>query len=72
MSLATRDQFLSANKRRFRDVTLPISGVTVRVRSLTELEKSEFEQANYDKSGNRIRGRLIDSKARLILAVPCR
>ena len=66
MTIASRDAFLGANKRRFRDVVLPVSGLTVRVRSLTEWELSEFQQANYDKNGNRLKGRLVDSKARLI------
>jgi hypothetical protein len=63
-----RDGFLSTlGKRRYRDVTLPTSGVTVRVQSLMEAEKSDFEAANYDNKGQRIRGRFVDSRARLIV-----
>lgn len=71
MTPATRDQFLSAGKRRFKDVTLPISGLTVRIRSLSELEFSEFQQANYDKAGNRIKGRIVDARARLACLCVC-
>jgi hypothetical protein len=63
---ATRDIFLSGNKRRYKTVTLPTSGVECRIQSMTEHERSEFEAANFDKDGNRINGRIKSAKGRLI------
>lgn len=66
MSLATREIFLRKPTRRYRDVDLPASKITVRIQSLSELEKTEYERSIFDKNGERIPGRIRDSKARLI------
>ena len=64
---ANREAFLAGGKRRYRDVALPVAGVTVRIQSLTELEKAQFEAEFYDTNGKKIRGRTLDSRARLIM-----
>lgn len=67
-ALATREQFLNgAVARRYANVALPVSGLTVRVRSLTELERSRHEQAILDSKGERIAARVRDSRIRLIV-----
>jgi hypothetical protein len=44
MPTATRADLLAASgKRRFGEVSLPVSGLTVRYRNLSELELAEFE-----------------------------
>lgn len=65
---ATRDALLATRKRRYATVPLPVCGLIVRIQSLTELERSEYEAAYLDNEGRRIRGRIIDAKARLIMA----
>lgn len=62
----TRDVFLAAPKRRYTEVSLPVAGIKVKIQSLTESEKSEFEASLFDANGKKIRGRSIDSRARLI------
>lgn len=51
---ATIDDLLAISqqaKRRYRDVTLPVSGLKVQIQSLTEREKSEFETEALNRSG---------------------
>jgi hypothetical protein len=44
MSIASRADLLAASgKRRFGELLLPVSGLTVRYRNLSELELAEFE-----------------------------
>lgn len=62
----TREIFLRKPEARYREVSLPACGLTVRIRSLTEAEKTNYERALYDKKGEQIPGRLKDSRARLI------
>ena len=62
----TREIFLRKSAPRYRDVALPAAGITVRIRSLSELEKTEYERAMFDKHGERIPGKVKDSRARLI------
>jgi hypothetical protein len=62
----TREQFLSPKPPRYMDTTLPVSGLTVRIRSLTELERTQFENSRFGRDGKLIPGRIEDSKARLI------
>lgn len=66
MSLATRDTFLRPCQRRYVEVALPIAGATVRIQSLTELERTTFENSRFGRDGRILPGRLEDSKARLI------
>lgn len=65
--LATREDFLGGSvDRRYRNVTLPISGKIVRIQSLSELERARYEAAMYDGNGRRIAARVRDVRARLI------
>lgn len=66
MSLATRETFLRPSKRRYIDVPLPTTGEMVRLQSLTELERTTYENSRFSKEGTLLPGRLQDSKARLI------
>ena len=50
---ATREQLLSATAgtRRFAEVTLPVSGLRARIRSLTERDLSEYQSATLGTGG---------------------
>ncbi len=63
---ATRDAFLGPAKRRFTDVEIETLG-KVRIRSLTELERSKFEASMRAKNGEVSNVKLVDMKARLIV-----
>lgn len=63
--LVTREQLLSQTKRRFDNVAIPHLG-TVRLRSLTERERTAYEAASLNETGEQERELLIDSKRRLI------
>lgn len=63
---ATRDQILSPAKRRFSVVDVPEWG-KFRIRSLTELERSRFEQTLRDKNGQLSNNKMLDLKCRLIV-----
>jgi hypothetical protein len=67
--LATRDELLSApaGKRRFAKVALPVSGLRVRIRSLTELELSRYQSAMLAPGGGIKRSKLDDASRRLIV-----
>jgi hypothetical protein len=57
MKLATRDQLLTTlgrPQRRYRNVELPVSGLTVRVQSLTEGELSRYQRRLLKKDGRGI------------------
>lgn len=61
--------FPASTKRRYKDVTLPVSGHRVRIQSLTERECSEYEMAVVAQSTTRskfVRARLLDANRRLI------
>lgn len=63
---ATKEQWFSANKRRFRDVV--VSGMKVRIRSLTEGEWADFDIQNYDfENGGRSEQGVRTSDARLVI-----
>lgn len=65
--LASRSDFLGSTcERRYREVTLPISGKRVRIQSLSELERARYEAALIDGNGRRIAARVRDQRARLI------
>jgi len=56
-------------KRRYRDVPLPMMGLTVRIQSLTEKELSEYQAATLDRRRGGFREqRLLDANRRLIAA----
>lgn len=63
---ATRDQFLGAKRRRFRDVVLP-DGTKFRLQSITERERSEWESHLKVKRGQVTRESLTMMRARLIV-----
>lgn len=62
----TREQMLSAPKRRFTEVDIADWG-KFRIRSLTELERSKFEASIRDKQGRVSNNKLLDLKCRLIV-----
>lgn len=78
-TLATREQFLLPAKRRFKDLTLPVSGHSMRIRNLMESEKEAYEAellnpkggVKFDKlkSGRRrlVQLCLVDQEANLLL-----
>lgn len=69
--LATRDDFLAATKRRYKEVPL-WTGKIARVRSLTETEFQDIDirNINFQKGGLSAPG-LRSSNARLIVATVC-
>lgn len=66
MSVATRELFLAQPKPRYTEFTLPVAGLTVRMRSLSELERTQYENSRFGRDGKLIPGRLEDAKSRLI------
>jgi len=68
-TLATTEQLLSPSKRRRYDtVELPVSGLTVRIQSLTELEVNNYQMAVVGQRQARYqRDRLRDATRRLIV-----
>lgn len=50
--------FGGAEKRRFKTVTLPISGHVLRIRSLTEQDFSDYQAFFLDKNGKPVPARL--------------
>ena len=64
--LASRELFLAPAKRRFAYVDLP-NGQRVRIRNLTEREKSAFEAEILTTKGAPNRNRVADANRRLIL-----
>lgn len=69
-SYAGRDALLALTKRRFADVQLP-GGETVRIRSLTERERSKYESETLTKKGDLNQSKLADAKRRLIALCIC-
>lgn len=66
MSILSREGILAKRERRYRDIVLP-SGGQVRIQSLTELERSEYNMMLLDKKGNLDRKML--NKANRLLVV---
>ncbi len=64
--LTARAELLAPSQRRFRTVTLP-NGQVVRIRNLTEREKSAFEAAILTSKGEPNRARVADLNRRLIV-----
>lgn len=64
--LTSRETFLAPAKRRFAYVDLP-NGQRVRIRSLTEREKSDFEAQILTTKGAPSRNRVADANRRLIV-----
>ena len=65
-----REGITGRNARRYRDVELP-GGGKVRIRSLSELEKSDYETSFYTRKGVMNVARLSSARRRLI-ANSCR
>lgn len=67
----SRDEFLSATKRRFREVSLP-GGKHVRIRSITAGEWADIETKNLNlKQGGLNATGIRNSDLRLIVATVC-
>jgi len=67
MTIANRNALLKLCERRYIDLELEDAGVTVRIQSLSEKEKSSYETRLIAKSGRGIlRERLQDATRRLI------
>lgn len=61
----TREQLIAKAKRRYQDFVVPDFG-TVRIRSLTERERSNYEAEMLDSKGNTRKSRLLQARRRLI------
>ena len=67
MKIANRNALLKLCERRYIDLQLADAGITVRIQSLSEKEKSSYETRLIAKSGRGIlRDRLQDATRRLI------
>ena len=67
MTIANRNALLKLCERRYIDLELADAGITVRIQSLSEKEKSTYETRLIAKSGRGIlRERLQDATRRLI------
>lgn len=64
---ATREQFLRPAERRYKDVELPISGLKVRIRSLMELEKEQYESETMNRKGGLRQDMLKNARRRLVV-----
>jgi len=59
MATMTLDALFGAGpKRRFKTVTLPVSGHTLRIQSLTEKDYSDYQASFLDKQGKPVVSRL--------------
>ena len=67
--LASRDQLFSTASmaRRYVEVTLPVSGHSVRLQSLTERERATFQSGFLDKRGEVRKDAMLNSNRRLIV-----
>ena len=65
--MISRDAFLSKFGRRYKTLTLPISGDELRIRNLTGREMQEFRASLVDKAGKVIRERW-DTQDELLIA----
>jgi len=66
-SLANVQQLFAPRVRRYKELTLPISGLRVRIQSLTEREVSAFQAATITASGTGLkRSKLEDANRRFI------
>jgi len=67
-NLTTRNELLGLTKRRHKTIEIPELGLTFRIQSLTEREKSEYETALLTKTGRSVsRERLTDAARRLMV-----
>lgn len=66
MPLASRDALLGLNQRRFTTVEIPEHGLSFRIQSLTEAEKSHYETQTLTKKGDVSRAKINDARRRLV------
>ncbi len=67
MTIANREALLKLCKRRYATVDIPERNITVRIQSLSENEKSQYETCLIAKNGKGImRERLQDATRRLL------
>lgn len=66
MALALRDVLIKPVARRYVNLTLPASGYEVRIRSLTERERSAYESQLLNAKGDVLKSKLEEAKRRLI------
>jgi len=72
MTIATREQLLDKlgrEKRRYRDVDLPVCGATVRIRSLTEGELSAYQRKMFAKNGRGFDGEAMKTANRRLFVL---
>ncbi len=61
------EMFGAPIKRRYKAITLPVSGYHVRIQSITEAEFSQYQAAAVSKSGEKLRpDKLKDANRRFI------
>lgn len=68
MALLTKEQILTANDLKTKDVSVPEWGGTVRVRALMGNEKDVFEDTVIEQNGKNRRINLINMRAKLAAA----
>ena len=66
MSLLSRTEFLAPTPRRYLDVDLPVKGGQVRIRSLTESEKEQYETDMLTDKGTPKRSAVQSARRRLV------
>jgi len=66
-TLATAEELFAPATRRYKNVTLPVSGKQVRIQSLTERETSLYEAQALTKKGDIRLSKLEDANRRLIV-----
>jgi hypothetical protein len=67
MKIASRDALIQLCQRRYAEIELSDVGVVVRIQSLSEKEKSDYETVLISKNGRGIlKDRLADATRRLI------
>jgi hypothetical protein len=64
--MLTREKFLARTPRRYTTVALPVKGGDVRIRSLTESEKENYEAEMLTETGQVKRSGLRSARRRLI------
>lgn len=67
----SRADFLAPDERRFKVVTLPVSGKRFRIRSLTEGEKEAYQASLCNAKGEVTKDTIIGSRRRLIAICLC-
>ena len=66
-TLASAEQLFAPIKRRYQKLTLPVSGLQVRIQSLNERELSTYQAMTLAKTGSFKLSKLEDANRRLIV-----